>query len=74
MTKSQNLVNFEAGPDQSLVLLCRVQEWLLSIAGLFELSPLNEIYRGKLVHSITLIMLTLFKGELHSWGVGGGGK
>ena len=41
-------------------IVCRVQEWLLSLAGNFELSPLNELYRGKLVHTITLIPFEIF--------------
>ena len=32
--------------------MCRVQEWLLNHYYSFELSPLNELYRGKLVSSI----------------------
>ena len=32
--------------------MCRVQEWLLNPCCSFELSPLNEHYRGKLESSI----------------------
>ena len=30
-------------------------------SGPFELSPLNELYRAKLVHSITLIPFEIFE-------------
>ena len=32
--------------------MCHMQEWLLNSCYSFELSPLNELYRGKLVSSI----------------------
>ena len=32
-----------------------MQECLLPVAALFDISPLNELYKGKLVRSITLI-------------------
>ena len=40
------------------ITLIQVQDWLLSLD--FGLSPLNEFYRGKLVHSITLIPFVIF--------------
>ena len=44
--------------------MCSVQEWFLNPCYSFELSPLNELYRGKLVSSIIvnipyLLALTL---------------
>ena len=35
--------------------MCYVQEMLFSLAAFFELSPLNELYRGKLMRIITVI-------------------
>ena len=35
--------------------MCCVQEWLVPLATLLSF-PLNEIYRGKLVSSITVII------------------
>ena len=40
--------------------VCRMQEWLLSVAAPFELFSLNELYRGKLVRSITLLPFEIF--------------
>ena len=39
--------------------VCHMQEWLLSFLT-FELSPLNEFYRGKRVRFIMLIPFEIF--------------
>ena len=40
----------------------------------FELSPLNQLYRGKLVRSIDIVMQTNSSGWGGGGGVGGGGR
>ena len=40
--------------------VCHMQEWLLPFADILRLSPLNELYRGKLVRFIMFIPFEIF--------------